>query len=109
MRARIAEWLQAQWKTDMKTDMPSLSRLSSAFNSSSKTRPVRSGRSLAVWPGSNSEVISGHFGLHVNVMKKSGCPIFQHKARPLYVRSLMSPGDPVYDDGRAVFFTLAPV
>lgn len=38
------------------------------------TRAVISGRSLDDWPGSNSCVISIHFGLQVKVMDKSGRP-----------------------------------
>ena len=83
---------------------PSDSRFSSAFSLRSKTRAVSAGRSLAVCPGNRSDVISGQLGLHVNVIKNNGEPIFQHNASPLYVLSLMSPGEPMYDEGRAVFF-----
>ena len=45
-----------------------------SFNFWKKTRAIRSGRSLAFWWINRFSVIYFHFGLHVNVMKRSGLP-----------------------------------
>ena len=64
---------------------PALSLSSSASSLRWNTRAVSSGLSIAVCPGSKSDTISGHFGLHVKVRNNSGFPSFRVRQSPLKV------------------------
>ncbi|GBN15292.1 hypothetical protein AVEN_169484-1 [Araneus ventricosus] len=73
----------------------------SDFNFKLKTRSNKSGRSVVCSDGRKFSVISGHLGLAVNVMNRSGAPYLARVGIESAHRSLMFPGDPSNDEDRS--------
>ncbi|GBN94955.1 hypothetical protein AVEN_264463-1 [Araneus ventricosus] len=74
----------------------------SDFNFKLKTRANKSGLSVVCSDGRKFSVISGHFGLAVNVMNRSGAPYLAKMDIASAHRSLMFRGDPSNDEDRII-------
>ncbi|GBO22317.1 hypothetical protein AVEN_120639-1 [Araneus ventricosus] len=72
----------------------------SDFNLKLKPRADKSGRSVVCSDIRKFSVISGHFGLAVNVMNRSDAPYLAKIGIASALRSLMFRGDPSSDEDR---------